>query len=55
MAVALPILAARMPDARPDGPGEWLPMSGNTGAIRYPIAFTPTPRQERSTASASTP
>ena len=43
MAVALPVLAARMPDARPDGPGEWLPMSGNTGAVRYPIAFTPTP------------
>jgi cytochrome P450 len=45
MAVALPVLAARMPDARPDGPGEWLPMSGNTGALRYPIAFTPTPRR----------
>ena len=44
MTVALPILAARMPDARPDGPGEWLPMSGNTGAIRYPISFTPTPK-----------
>lgn len=45
MAVALPVLAARMPDARPDGPGEWLPMSGNTGAIRYPITFTATPRR----------
>lgn len=44
MAVALPVLAARMPDARPDGLGEWLPISGNTGAIRYPIRFTPTPR-----------
>ena len=44
MAVALPILAARMPDARPDGPGVWLPVSGNTGAISYPITFTPTPR-----------
>lgn len=43
MAVALPVLAARMPDARPDGPGEWLPMSGNTGAVRYPIVFTSTP------------
>lgn len=42
MAVALPILAARMPDARPDGPGTWLPVSGNTGAVRFPIAFTPT-------------
>lgn len=47
MAVALPVLAARMPDARPDGPGEWLPMSGNTGAVRYPIAFTPTPARGR--------
>ncbi|GGK82411.1 cytochrome P450 [Ornithinimicrobium pekingense] len=45
MAVALPVLAARMPDARADGPGEWLPVSGNTGAIRYPVAFTPTPRR----------
>lgn len=45
MSVALPILAARMPDARADGPGEWLPVSGNTGAIRYPVAFTPTPRR----------
>lgn len=45
MAVALPILAARMPDARPDGPGVWLPMSGNTGAVDHPIAFTPTPRR----------
>jgi cytochrome P450 len=41
MAVALPLLARRMPDARPDGPGEWLPVSGNTGPVRYPIAFTP--------------
>ncbi len=43
MAVALPLLARRMPDAQPDGPGEWLPVSGNTGAIRFPIRFTPTP------------
>jgi cytochrome P450 len=43
MSVALPVLAARMPDARADGPGEWLPVSGNTGAIRYPVTFTPTP------------
>lgn len=42
MAVALPLLAQRMPDARADGPGEWLPVSGNTGAIRFPIRFTPT-------------
>lgn len=41
MAVALPLLARRMPDARPDGPGHWLPVSGNTGAVTFPIAFTP--------------
>lgn len=42
MAVALPLLARRMPDAEPDGPGDWLPVSGNTGAVRFPIRFTPT-------------
>lgn len=41
MAVALPLLARRMPDAEPDGPGEWMPVSGNTGALRFPIRFTP--------------
>ncbi len=41
MAVALPLLARRMPDARPDGPGEWLPVSGNTGPVRFPIRFSP--------------
>jgi cytochrome P450 len=41
MAVALPLLARRMPDAVPDGPGEWLPVSGNTGAVRFPIKFRP--------------
>ncbi|MGN0063618.1 MAG: cytochrome P450 [Nocardioides sp.] len=41
MAVALPLLAARMPDAVPDGPGRWLPVSGNTGALEFPIRFTP--------------
>jgi hypothetical protein len=30
-----------MPDAVPDGPGEWLPVSGNTVAVRFPIRFTP--------------
>ncbi|WP_067434781.1 cytochrome P450 [Nocardioides jensenii] len=40
MAVALPLLAARMPDAVPDGPGEWMPVSGNTGPLRFPIRFT---------------
>lgn len=41
MSVALPLLARRMPDARPDGAGEWLPVSGNTGPLRFPIRFTP--------------
>lgn len=41
MAVALPLLARRMPGARPDGPGQWLPVSGNTGAVRFPIIFSP--------------
>jgi cytochrome P450 len=43
MAVALPLLARRMPDAVPDGPGQWLPVSGNTGALSFPIRFAPTP------------
>ena len=42
MAVALPLLAQRMPDAVRDGPVEWLPVSGNTGAVSFPIRFTPT-------------
>ena len=41
MAVALPLLARRMPDAECDGPGVWLPVSGNTGAVSFPIRFTP--------------
>ncbi|WP_241153818.1 cytochrome P450 [Nocardioides pantholopis] len=43
LAVALPLLARRMPDAVPDGPGVWLPVSGNTGAVRFPIRFRPDP------------
>lgn len=39
MAVALPLLAARLPHARPDGPGRWLPVSGNTGALEFPLTF----------------
>ena len=35
----MPLLARRMPDAVPDGPGEWLPVSGNTGALSFPIRF----------------
>ena len=41
MSVALPLLAQRMPDVAADGPGEWLPVSGNTGPIRFPLRFTP--------------
>jgi cytochrome P450 len=41
MAIALPRLAQRMPDARADGPGQWLPVSGNTGPTRLPMVFTP--------------
>lgn len=51
MAVALPLLARRMPDARPDGPGEWLPVSGNTGPVRFPIRFTPSGGARSTTAS----
>jgi cytochrome P450 len=47
MAVALPQLARRMPDARPDGPGEWLPVSGNTGPVRFPIHFRAQPLEDR--------
>ncbi|MFT4051979.1 MAG: cytochrome P450 [Microbacterium sp.] len=39
MAVALPLLARRMRDAVPDGPGQWLPVSGNTGPVRFPIRY----------------
>ena len=41
MSVALPLLARRMPNIQADGLGEWLPVSGNTGAIRFPIRFRP--------------
>ena len=44
MAVALPMLARAMPDAVADGPGEWLPVSGNTGALSFPIRFSATAR-----------
>ncbi len=39
MSVALPILARRMPNLRTDGPGEWMPHSGNTGPNVFPLAF----------------
>ena len=39
MSVALPLLAVRMPGIEADGPGEWLPVSGNTGPVRFPLRF----------------
>ncbi len=42
MSVALPILAARMPDLRVGEGAEWLPYSGNTGPTKLPLLFTPT-------------
>ena len=41
MSVALPLLAVRMPRIEADGPGEWLPVSGNTGPVRFPLRFDP--------------
>ncbi len=43
MSVALPLLARRLTDVSADGPGEWLPVSGNTGPVRLPLRFTPRP------------
>lgn len=43
MSEALPLLARRLVDMRPDGPPEFLPDSGNTGPVTLPIAFTPAP------------
>lgn len=45
MAVLLPLLARRLPDLRedPDRPARWMPVSGNTGALSYPLVFTPVP------------
>ncbi|GAA3200887.1 cytochrome P450 [Microbacterium terregens] len=40
MSVALPLLARRMPQLEADGPGQWLPVSGNTGPVRFPLRFT---------------
>lgn len=39
MTAALALLASRMKNPRFDGPVEWLPDSGNTGAITMPVAF----------------
>jgi cytochrome P450 len=43
MAEALIALARRLRNPRPDGPGVWLPDSGNTGPLKLPIAFETTP------------
>lgn len=47
MSVALPLLAVRMPGIEADGPGEWLPISGNTGPVRFPLRFDPALRGTR--------
>lgn len=41
LAVALPVLARRLRAPRPDGPARPLPVSGNTGFLALPVAFTP--------------
>ncbi|MFF5259219.1 cytochrome P450 [Actinomadura viridis] len=41
MSEALPLLARRMRDPRPGGEVRSLPLSGNTGPITLPVAFTP--------------
>ncbi|GLZ07180.1 cytochrome P450 [Actinomadura sp. NBRC 104412] len=43
MSVALPLLARRLRDPRVDGEVRSLPLSGNTGPITLPLAFTPRP------------
>ena len=39
MAEALRALAARIEAPEPDGPGDWLPDSGNTGPRRLPVRY----------------
>lgn len=41
MRAALALMAQRMKNPRFNGTVEWLPDSGNTGAVRMPIAFDP--------------
>ncbi len=41
MSEALPLLARRLRDPHPLAGDTWLPDSGNTGPMRYPIGFTP--------------
>lgn len=42
MQEALAVLAPRMPDLRIDGEVHWRPLTGITGPIVLPLAFTPT-------------
>lgn len=39
MSVALTVLTRALTDVRPDGGDDWLPDSGNTGPVRYPVRF----------------
>jgi len=41
MTAALALMAQRMKNPRFNGTVEWLPDSGNTGAVRMPISFDP--------------
>ncbi|MDL4776512.1 MULTISPECIES: cytochrome P450 [Thermomonosporaceae] len=41
MSEALPLLARHLRDPRPGGEQRWLPLSGNTGPVTLPVAFTP--------------
>lgn len=41
MATAMPLLAQRLRDPELDGGARFLPDSGNTGAVRLPIRFSP--------------
>ena len=43
MSAALTVLASRLSGPRPAGTAVWLPESGNTGPVRLPVAFTPSP------------
>lgn len=39
MTIAMRVLSARITNVRVNGVDEWMPDSGNTGPIRFPIAF----------------
>lgn len=46
MSEALPLLASRLKDPHPSGRVTSLPLSGNTGPVDLPIAFTPRRKSE---------